>query len=66
MSIIAEEVERAVLSLKNNKAAGSDGLICVFQTLFNNHYSFSISLFNDLFENGLLPDPWSEATIKLL
>ena len=62
--ISKEEVLNAVNKLKNQKAAGPDGMIGEFLKFSVNEISdYLVLLFNSLFDNGYYPVDWSESII---
>jgi len=61
------EIELAIKSLKNQKAAGPDGLIGEFyRNSFTNILPFLHKLFNYIFEYGIFPEDWSVALLHPL
>ena len=66
-TISVDEVNIAIGLLRNNKAAGPDGLIGeFFKHSAANVVPFLTKFFNVLFDKGLYPDAWCEAIIQPL
>ena len=62
--ISKDEVLNAINKLKNQKAAGPDGMIGEFLKFSVNEISdYLVLLFNSLFDNGYYPVDWSESII---
>ena len=62
--ISREEVLLAIRKLKNNKAAGPDGIIGeMLKYAGDPVVDFLVKLFNILFDRGIFPDSWSESIL---
>ena len=63
--ITPTEVAAAIRHLKNNKAAGPDGLIPeIFKHSSDVVIPYLVKLFNHIFSTGHYPESWSEAVIQ--
>ena len=57
--ISKEEIKRAILKAKNNKASGNDSIPAEFYKYADGHLDESLAvLFNHIFDNGSYPDKW--------
>ena len=62
--ITEEELKKVIMSLKNNKSPGIDGLISeIFKCSQDILSPILLKLFNYVFSNGVYPSPWSEGLI---
>ena len=66
-AITDEEVQTAARLLKNDKAAGPDGLIGEFyKYAISDAEPFLVKLFNIIFTKGLFPQAWTESIVQPL
>ena len=66
-NITKEETERAISSLKNNKALGADAIYNEQMKESNDLISASLTqLYNKCIQIGRIPDSWRESIIKVL
>lgn len=65
--ISTNEIRTAIKALKNQKAAGPDGIIGeFFKNSCEQILPFLVNFFNHLFDNGLFPDNWSLSILQPL
>ena len=65
--ITVDEIKTAIRALKDQKAAGPDGLIGEFYKNSTVHIlPFLVKFFNFIFDHGLFPDEWSLAILHPL
>ena len=65
--ITVDEIKMAIRALKDQKAAGPDGLIGEFYKNSTVHIlPFLVKFFNFIFDHGLFPDEWSLAILHPL
>ena len=61
--ITEQEIKQSIKHLKNNKAAGADGVVSeMFKFAGNCLISYIHSLFNRIFDTGVYPVLWSNST----
>ena len=61
--ITVDEIKTAIRALKDEKAAGPDGLIGEFYKNSTVHIlPFLVKFFNFIFDHGLFPDEWTSVT----
>ena len=61
------EVTRALISLKNGKAPGPDGIIGeMFKNASDVVLDFFVKLFNEIFNKGVYPEDWTDSIIHPL
>ena len=61
--ITVDEIKTAIRALKDQKAAGPDGLIGEFYKNSTVHsLPFLVKFFNFIFDHGLFPDEWTSVT----
>ena len=62
--ITEQEIKRSIKHLKNNKAAGADGVLSeMFKFAGNCLISYIHRLFNIIFDTGVYPVLWTNSTI---
>ena len=62
--ITEQEIKQSIKNLKNNKAAGADGVVSeMFKFAGNCLIPYIHSLFNKIFDTGVYPVLWSNSTI---
>lgn len=63
-SITEAEVRQSIRKLKNNKAAGIDGILSEFLKSAEDQVApFLTKLFNHLFDQGIFPEDWCKSVI---
>lgn len=61
------ELTKAVLSMQNNKAPGSDGLPAeLLKAVTKSHSHLLLNVYNSCLEEGMFPDIWKVARLVLL
>ena len=62
--ITTEEVSKAINKMKNNKAAGPDGIVAeLIKLAENNVVHYLTKLFNKIFQSGSFPREWTRSII---
>ena len=65
--VTKDEVTRALISLKNGKAPGPDGIIGeMFKNASDVVLDFFVKLFNEIFNKGVYPEDWTDSIIHPL
>ena len=63
-SIVSEEIAQAIKLMKNDKSSGTDGMIVeMYKNGLMQVVSFSVTLFNVIFDTSVFPSQWCEAII---